>query len=40
MRDVGFVDVLIVDKVEADKIVERQAGMPRLFSARITARKP
>ncbi|RMF77769.1 MAG: methyltransferase domain-containing protein [Chloroflexi bacterium] len=39
MREAGFVDVQIVDKVDADGIVERQTGMPRVFSARITASK-
>lgn len=39
MRTAGFVDVQIVDKVTADSLIERQPGMPRLFSARITARK-
>jgi SAM-dependent methyltransferase/DNA-binding transcriptional ArsR family regulator len=36
----GFADIQVVDKADADGIVEHQAGMPRLFSARITARKP
>lgn len=40
MRTVGFVDVQVVDKVNADGIVSRQEGMPRIFSARITGRKP
>jgi SAM-dependent methyltransferase len=40
IRNAGFVDIQIVDKVNADDIVTWQAGMPRLFSARITARKP
>ena len=40
MRDAGFVDVQIVDKAEAGSIVEQQEEMPRIFSARITARKP
>lgn len=39
MREVGFVDIQVVDKADADGIVERQDGMPRLYSARITARK-
>ena len=39
IRSAGFTDVQIVDKVKADELVERQPGMPRLFSARITARK-
>lgn len=40
MREAGFVDIQIVDKVSADGVVERQPGMPRIFSARITAYKP
>ncbi len=40
MRDAGFVDIQIVDKTDAEAIVERQPGMPRIFSARITAYKP
>jgi arsenite methyltransferase len=39
MREAGFVDVQVVDKVGADEIILRQDGMPRIFSARITARK-
>jgi SAM-dependent methyltransferase len=38
LRQVGFVDVLIVDKVEDTG--EREPGMPRVFSARIMAHKP
>ncbi|MCC6802146.1 MAG: arsenite methyltransferase [Anaerolineae bacterium] len=40
MQQAGFTDIQVVDKADADKIVERKAGMPRIFSARITARKP
>jgi arsenite methyltransferase len=40
MREAGFVDVQVVDKSSAEGIVERQPGMPRIFSARITAQKP
>jgi arsenite methyltransferase len=40
MREVGFVDIQVVDKVDAEPVVDRQPGMPRVFSARITARKP
>ncbi|MEO8393080.1 MAG: arsenite methyltransferase [Chloroflexota bacterium] len=40
MRAAGFSDIQVVDKSNAEGIVERQAGMPRIFSARITARKP
>jgi len=39
MRDAGFVDITVVDKVDADDIVPVQPGMPRVFSARITAYK-
>ncbi|MBX3082727.1 MAG: arsenite methyltransferase [Anaerolineae bacterium] len=39
MREAGFVDIQVVDKYDADGIVPIQAGMPRIFSARITARK-
>jgi SAM-dependent methyltransferase len=40
MRQAGFVDVQVVDKTDAGGIVERQPGMPRIFSARITGHKP
>jgi arsenite methyltransferase len=40
MREVGFVDIQVVDKVDTGEIVERQPGMPRIYSARITAYKP
>lgn len=40
MRVAGFTDVQVNDKVDAGNIVTRQEGMPRLFSARITATKP
>jgi SAM-dependent methyltransferase len=40
MQAAGFTQIEIVDKVDADGIVERQPGMPRIFSARITAYKP
>lgn len=40
MRRAGFVDIEVVDKVDAETIVPRKAGMPRVFSARIIARKP
>ncbi len=39
MREAGFVNIQVVDKADAEGIVERQPGMPRIFSARITARK-
>ena len=40
MREAGFVDVAVADKVSAEEIVPRQEGMPRVYSARITAVKP
>lgn len=40
MRDAGFTAIEVRDKTNAEEIVVRQEGMPRLFSARITARKP
>jgi hypothetical protein len=40
MRDAGFVDIQVIDKTDAESIVERQPGMPRVYSARITALKP
>ncbi len=40
MHAAGFVDIQVVDKVDTGEIVERQPGMPRIFSARITASKP
>lgn len=40
MREVGFVDIQVVDKKDAAEIVSVQTGMPRVYSARITARKP
>lgn len=40
MRAAGFVDIQVVDKASAEGIVSRRDGMPRIYSARITARKP
>lgn len=40
MREAGFVDIEVVDKTDADDIVPIQEGMPRVYSARITAKKP
>jgi ubiquinone/menaquinone biosynthesis C-methylase UbiE len=40
MREAGFVDIEVLDKANADDIIVHQAGMPRVYSARITARKP
>lgn len=40
MRAAGFTDITVVDKAAAEDIVPHQPGMPRVFSARITARRP
>lgn len=40
LHEAGFVDVQIVDRVSVDDENQREPGMPRLFSARITAHKP
>lgn len=40
MAEAGFTQIEIKDKNSADGIIERQPGMPRIFSARITASKP
>ena len=40
MREVGFADIQVVNKDDASAIIPTQAGMPRTFSARITAYKP
>jgi arsenite methyltransferase len=40
MAAAGFTAITLVDKTDADGIIERQPGMPRIYSARITARKP
>ncbi|MFO7732309.1 MAG: arsenite methyltransferase [Candidatus Aminicenantes bacterium] len=40
MREAGFVDIRVVDKAGAEAIIGKREGMPRIFSARITARKP
>jgi arsenite methyltransferase len=40
MREAGFVDIQLVDKANAEDIVPIQPGMPRIYSARISAHKP
>jgi ubiquinone/menaquinone biosynthesis C-methylase UbiE len=40
MRTAGFASIQVVDKVEAEDIVEHKQGMPRVFSARIIGHKP
>jgi ubiquinone/menaquinone biosynthesis C-methylase UbiE len=38
--EAGLVDVQVADKVDTTEGIERQPGIPRIFSARILARKP
>lgn len=40
LKEAGLVDVQIVDKNSASDIIPEQSGMPRVYSARITGRKP
>lgn len=40
MREAGFADVEVVDKVNAGEVLGLPMGTPRILSARITARKP
>lgn len=40
LEQTGFAAVKVPSKVSADEMIERQSGMPALYSARITARKP
>lgn len=40
MAAAGFIDIKVVDKNSADDLVEVQSGMPRIYSARVTAQKP
>jgi len=40
LKAAGFTEVEIKDKSDAEGIVERQPGMPRIFSALIVASKP
>lgn len=39
MREAGFSNIQVVDKSNADGIVEVKPGMPRVYSARVTAQK-
>jgi SAM-dependent methyltransferase len=39
MREAGFSNIQVVDKSSAEGIVEVKSGMPRVYSARITAQK-
>jgi arsenite methyltransferase len=40
MHEAGFTDINVVDKVNADEMMPRQDELPRIYSARITGRKP
>jgi SAM-dependent methyltransferase len=40
MRTAGFAETTVTDKRPADEIVPSQPGMPRVYSARVTAVKP
>lgn len=40
MHEAGFAEIEVVGKKSAEQIVGHADGMPRIFSARITARKP
>lgn len=40
MAAAGFVEITVLDKNNADNLVEVQPGMPRIYSARVTAQKP
>ncbi len=40
MRAAGFTEIVVVDRANADALITPTPGMPRVFSARITARKP
>ncbi len=39
MREAGFTDIQVVNKDDTGEIIPLQPGMPRVYSARITARK-
>lgn len=40
MREVGFREITVVSKETAEQIIPLEDGMPRVYSARITAQKP
>ncbi|HRE49550.1 MAG TPA: arsenite methyltransferase [Aggregatilineales bacterium] len=40
MAEAGFVAIEVVDKTDPGALIDRKPGMPHIFSARITARKP
>jgi SAM-dependent methyltransferase len=39
MREAGFSNIQVVDKSSTEGIIELKAGMPRVYSARVTAQK-
>jgi hypothetical protein len=39
MREAGFSNIQVVDKSSAEGIIEVKLGMPRVYSARVTAQK-
>ncbi|MEP6985023.1 MAG: arsenite methyltransferase [Chloroflexota bacterium] len=39
MREAGFSNIQVIDKNNADGIIEVKPGMPRVYSARVTAQK-
>lgn len=39
MREAGFSNIQVVDKNNAEGIIEVKPGMPRVYSARVTAQK-
>ena len=39
MREAGFSNIQVVDKSSAEGIIDVKAGMPRVYSARVTAEK-
>jgi hypothetical protein len=40
IKEAGFTSIQVVDKTNGEGIIERQVGMPNVYSARITAYKP
>src|SRR5690606_33532110 len=40
MREVGFTEIVVVNKNDAGDLIPLRDGMPRIYSARVTAIKP
>lgn len=40
MREVGFTEIVVVNKDDAGDLIAVRDGMPRIYSARVTAVKP